>query len=70
MRPSELQAILQSNKKYSVAEIQNIISELIYDAIREVGNCIDENEKRQCTWYQGEINGFNICQDLLEHLEV
>ena len=67
MTTSELQAILQSEKKYSVAEIQNIIQELIHDAIQEFGNYIDGRHK-ECEWYQGEINGFYICRDLLDHL--
>ena len=68
MTISELQAILQSKKKYSVAEIQNIIQELIYDAISEVGYYIDGKHK-ECAWYQGEINGFYICRELLDHIE-
>lgn len=68
MRPSELQAILQSEKRFSVVEIQNIIQELIHDAIEEYGKHNDGNHKKY-VWYLGEINGFYICRDLLDHLE-
>jgi hypothetical protein len=67
MRASELQAILQNNKKYSVTEIQNIIQELIHDGIGEINEHF--NEQNTVRWYQGEINGFYICRDLLDHLE-
>lgn len=68
MTTNELQDILQSDKKYSVSEIQNIIQELIHDAIKEFTKYID-GEHKECAWYQGEINGFYICRDLLDHLE-
>lgn len=68
MTTNKLQEILQSDKKLTVSEVQKIIWELKQDAFRE--SCKHLAEPKTMRWYDGEVNGFQICLDLLEKLEV
>ena len=65
MTTSELQKILQSNKPLTVSNIGNILYQLKCDIIREQLN-LDPNDPKY-SWYNGEMNGFQIALDLLEH---
>ena len=65
MTANELQDILASNKERTLSEIREILYQLKNDCIR--GAC-DENPYKR-GYYQGEVNAFYICLDLLEKLE-
>ncbi len=66
LKPCEFKVMFESERKYSVAEIQNIIQELIRDTTTALNSTDSINPK---VWYQGELNGFYICRDLLDHIE-
>ena len=65
---SELQEILNDkNKKITLFELKDIIQKLKKDCVQAQVNIID---KSIIKFYTGEINAFQICLDLLEHLWV
>ena len=66
MTTSELQKILQSDKPLTVSNIGNILYQLKCDIIREQLN-LDPTDHKY-SWYSGEMNGFQIALDLLEHV--
>ena len=66
MTTDELQEILQSNKPLTVSNVGDILHQLKGDIIREQLN-LDPTDHKY-SWYSGEMNGFQIALDLLEHV--
>ena len=64
MTTSELQKILLSDNELSVKEVSQTIYDLMCDALGELAKDLPRDDRY---WYQGEINGFQIALDLLEH---
>ena len=66
MTPAELQKILQSDDKLTVKQVKEAIKELHEIAIADY-----RVETRQTTkqFYDGQVNAFYICLDLLEKVE-
>ena len=63
---NELQNILNDkNKKITLFELKDIIQKLKKDCVQVQVNVIDKNIIK---FYTGEINAFQICLDLLDHL--
>lgn len=67
MTSNRLQEILQSDNKLTVSSIRQVIYELKRDAF--IQSCEHVAEPKVSGWYDGEINGFQICLDLLEKAE-
>lgn len=63
MTTEKLQEILQRDETLSLKEIKNIIYELKNDCLH-----FEEDDYR-AGWYNGEMNAFYICLDLLEKVE-
>ena len=78
MSTSELHEILDNkDRKLTIAELKQIIYELKQDCHNETYKLLEEYDNWGCeqkdyirdnSFYKGEINGFQICLDLLEHL--
>ena len=67
MTTEELHEILDyKNKKLNISELQEVIYELKNDCLTEFNNT---TTKRDEGFYIGEQNAFQICLDLLEHLQ-
>ncbi len=66
MEASELQSILNSDKKLTVKEVQNILYELKQDCFNEIYKGLNKDKEQ---WYYGETNAFFICLDLLGKVE-
>ena len=64
MTTEKLQEILESDKKLSISEIEQIIYELKNDVI----GVSSESDTYARGFYTGEINAFYICLDLLGKL--
>ena len=63
MTTEELQKILQSDEQLSLNEVKQIIYELKND-------CVQYNEDQfKAGFYNGELNAFYICLDLLEKVD-
>lgn len=79
MKFEELHEILDNeNYKLSLKELQQVIYELKQDCFHETLKLFDElsmnkiskeHYTRDNSYYNGEINGFQICLDLLKHLD-
>lgn len=75
MTTSELHKILDDeNRKLSIAELKQVVYELKQDAFNEFGKALktkwqNRQELRKIGFYDGEQNAFQICLDLLQHLE-
>ena len=75
MTTAELHKILDDeNRKLSLAELKQVIYEMKQDAFNEFGKALEtKTQNRQAIrnigFYDGEQNAFQICLDLLEHLE-
>ena len=69
MTPNELQAILQSNKKLTLKEVQEIIWNLKNDCALKTYEDEIIKDKRKTGFYNGEVNAFYICLDLLAKVE-
>ena len=65
MKSTELQNILQSEKQLTIKEIKNIIYELKNDVIHKA----ELDNHYECGFYNGEVNAFYICLDLLDKCE-
>lgn len=65
MKSTELQDILQSEKQLTIKEIKNIIYELKNDVIHKA----ELDNHYECGFYNGEVNAFYICLDLLDKCE-
>lgn len=64
METNELQEILQSNERLTIDYLLQIIYELKQDASREKHS--KEIGEMSYYFYEGEVNAFCICLDLLE----
>lgn len=70
MTPYELRAILDSDKKITINELCEIIYELKQDCINESHRLTMENiENCDIRFYDGEVNAFYICLDLLDKVK-
>lgn len=68
MTTEQLHEILDNeDKKLTVSELQEVIYKLKNDCSTEFNNA---TTKRDEGFYIGEQNAFQICLDLLEHLQV
>ena len=63
MTIEKLQEILQSDESLKLDDVKEIIYELKNDCCR-----FEENEYR-AGWYNGEMNAFYICLDLLDKVD-
>ena len=63
MSTKELQTILQSNNSLTLSEIKEIIYQLKNDCIRVTKSDYETG------FYDGEVNAFYICLDLLDKME-
>lgn len=71
MTPEELHEILDNeNKKLIKSELCQTIYDLKNDCFKDYMHAVDTDNKVDISFYSGEINAFQICLDLLEHLEV
>lgn len=67
MTTAELHKILDDeNRKLSLDKLKQVIYEMKQDAFNEM--CKSKLASRNCIWYEGEQNAFQIVLDLLEHL--
>lgn len=65
----ELHQILDDeNKKITLKEYQEILFKLKWDAVSEVSKLPIEQMNR-FSWYNGEVNGFQLALDLSEHIK-
>ena len=65
MKVSELQSILRSDKSYTLKEVKEIIWNLKNDCALKTGEDEVLKDKRKTGFYNGEVNAFYICLDLL-----
>lgn len=62
--------IIESDKKYSLAEVKNFLQQFTNDLNKEIMNSVNRKpEDVDVAWYLGKINGFYICRKLLDHVE-
>ena len=66
MTAKELQSKCRSSKKLTIEEVQDILWELKEDCFNET---LKDLKKEQECFYDGEINAFHICLNLLEKVE-
>ena len=66
MTAKELQSKCRSIKKLTIEEVQDILWELKEDCFNET---LKDLKKEQECFYDGEINAFYICLNLLEKVE-
>lgn len=65
MTTAELHKYLDSKEPLTVDQVKEIIYQLKQDAFNEMCKVEDFTDWHQ-SWYNGEINGFQIALDLLE----
>lgn len=63
MTTEQLQAYLQSDKQLTLRAVQNIIYELKNDCV------VFKENTYEAGFYNGEMNAFYICLDLLAKVE-
>ena len=66
MTAGKLQDILQNKKELTIDEIKQIIYELKNDCV----GAAEITNRYECGFYNGEMNAFYICLDLLDKLDV
>ena len=64
MTTEKLQQILQSDKSFTLSEVKEIIYELKNDCV------VFKEDKYEAGFYNGELNAFYICLDLLEKVDI
>ena len=70
MTTAELHEILDDeNRKLTVDELKEVVYQLKCDAFNEATKRICNLEGYSYRFYNGEVNAFQICLDLLEHLK-
>lgn len=70
MTTAELHEILDNpQRKLTADELKEVIYQLRNDAFAEYGEALDNENLHISQFYCGENNAFQICLDLLEHLE-
>lgn len=65
MTSKELQDVLTSINPLSLKHVKNIIYELKNDVIHKA----ELDNHYECGYYNGEVNAFYICLDLLEKVD-
>ena len=69
MTTAELHQILDDkNKKITLKEYQEILFQLQRDTIEEQVKYIEGNDHKY-SWYNGEMNAFQLALDLSEHIK-
>lgn len=58
------------NRKLTKTELCEVLYQLKQDCFAESCKAFDKNDMHKYQYYNGEVNAFYICIDLLEHLEV
>ena len=66
MTSGKLQDILQNKEELTIDEIKQIIYELKNDCV----GAAEITNRYECGFYNGEINAFYICLDLLDKLDI
>ena len=65
MTSKELSDILYSKRTLTLERVKNIIYELKNDVIHKA----ELDNHYECGYYNGEVNAFYICLDLLEKID-
>lgn len=65
MTSKELSDILSSEQALTLSRVKNIIYELKNDVIHKA----ELDNHYECGYYNGEVNAFYICLDLLEKVD-
>jgi hypothetical protein len=70
MTTEELHEILDDeNRKLTADELKEVVYQLKQDSYEEYSKALSNENLYISQYYCGEHNGFQLCLDLLEHLE-